>query len=99
MDLDLTKVGQIAEQQSEEEDTTRVDISAYSNMTKPEPPTPHKQQIHVLIIGSIEWFDADLGAGLGGLAAAIKIALVGHKVTILEAAPQLAEVCLSHCTR
>jgi len=33
-----------------------------------------------------------VGAGLGGLAAAIKIALVGHQVTILEAAPQLAEV-------
>ena len=33
-----------------------------------------------------------LGAGLGGLAAAIKIALVGHKVSILEAASKLAEV-------
>ena len=29
---------------------------------------------------------------MGGLAAAIKMALVGHRVTILEAAPQLAEV-------
>ncbi|EXJ85513.1 hypothetical protein A1O1_05877 [Capronia coronata CBS 617.96] len=33
-----------------------------------------------------------IGAGLGGLAAAIGIARAGHKVTILEQAPQLGEV-------
>ncbi|KAI1628978.1 salicylate hydroxylase [Exophiala viscosa] len=41
-----------------------------------------KLQLHVGIIG----------AGLGGLAAAIGIARAGHKVTILEQAPQLGEV-------
>lgn len=33
-----------------------------------------------------------VGAGLGGLAAAIGIARAGHKVTILEQAPVLGEV-------
>ncbi|KIX06436.1 uncharacterized protein Z518_04412 [Rhinocladiella mackenziei CBS 650.93] len=33
-----------------------------------------------------------IGAGLGGLAAAIGIARAGHKVTILEQAPELGEV-------
>ena len=33
-----------------------------------------------------------VGAGLGGLAAAIGIALAGHKVTILEQASALGEV-------
>nr|ANB32222.1 4-hydroxybenzoate decarboxylase [Boreostereum vibrans] len=35
---------------------------------------------------------AVVGAGLGGLSAAIGITLAGHKVTILEQAPQLGEV-------
>jgi monoamine oxidase len=39
-----------------------------------------------------------LGGGLGGLGAAIKIALVGHKVTVLEAVPQFSEVCPSSYT-
>ena len=33
-----------------------------------------------------------IGAGLGGLAAAIGIARAGHKVTIIEQAPELGEV-------
>ena len=33
------------------------------------------------------------GAGLSGLSAAISCALAGHKVTLLEAARELAEVC------
>lgn len=37
---------------------------------------------------------AVIGAGLGGLAAAIGIARAGHQVTILEQAPVLGEVCL-----
>jgi NADPH-dependent 2,4-dienoyl-CoA reductase/sulfur reductase-like enzyme len=35
-----------------------------------------------------------VGAGLGGLAAAIALARKGHKVTVVEQAPFLAEVCL-----
>ncbi len=35
---------------------------------------------------------AIVGAGLGGLAAAIGIAQAGHKATILEQAKQLSEV-------
>ena len=35
-----------------------------------------------------------VGAGLGGLAAAIGITRAGHKVTILEQAAQLGEVSL-----
>jgi salicylate hydroxylase len=35
---------------------------------------------------------AIVGAGLGGLAAAIGIARVGHRVTIIEQAQQLGEV-------
>jgi salicylate hydroxylase len=35
---------------------------------------------------------AIIGAGLGGLAAAIGIAKAGHRVTIIERAPGLAEV-------
>jgi salicylate hydroxylase len=33
-----------------------------------------------------------IGAGLGGVAAAIPIARAGHKVTILEQAPSMGEV-------
>lgn len=36
---------------------------------------------------------AIVGAGLGGLAAAIGISQAGHKVTILEQALALGEVC------
>ena len=43
-----------------------------------------KPHFHVVIIG----------AGLGGLAAAIGIARAGHKVTILEKASALGEVFL-----
>lgn len=41
-----------------------------------------RPQIHVAIVG----------AGLGGLAAAIGIAKAGHRVTLLEQAPELGEV-------
>ena len=34
-----------------------------------------------------------VGAGLGGLAAAIGISRAGHKVTIFEQAATLSEVC------
>lgn len=44
--------------------------------------TPSTYQCRVAIVG----------AGLGGLAAAIGITLAGHKVTILEQAAQLGEV-------
>lgn len=37
-----------------------------------------------------------VGAGLGGLAAAISCALGGHEVTVLESAKELAEVRSSH---
>lgn len=36
-----------------------------------------------------------VGAGLGGIGAAISCALEGHNVTVLESASQIAEVCLS----
>ena len=34
-----------------------------------------------------------VGAGLGGLSAAISCAVGGHEVVVLEGAKQLAEVC------
>ena len=43
-----------------------------------------KLQLHVAIVG----------AGLGGLVAAIGISKAGHKVTVLEQASTLGEVCL-----
>jgi flavin-dependent dehydrogenase len=36
-----------------------------------------------------------VGAGLGGLAAAIALARKGHHITVIEQAPALAEVCPS----
>ena len=36
-----------------------------------------------------------VGAGLGGLVAAIGITRAGHRVSILEQAPELGEVCLA----
>lgn len=44
-----------------------------------------KVQLHVGIVG----------AGLGGLAAAISITRAGHRVTLLEQATGLGEVCFS----
>ncbi len=38
-----------------------------------------------------------VGAGLGGLATAIALAINGHEVTVLEAAPKLGEVRPSLC--
>lgn len=36
-----------------------------------------------------------VGAGLGGLSAAISCAVAGHNVVVLEGAKQLAEVCIN----
>jgi salicylate hydroxylase len=38
---------------------------------------------------------AIVGAGLGGLAAAISIAQAGHQATVLEQSSELGEVCAS----
>lgn len=38
-----------------------------------------------------------VGAGIGGLAAAIALRRAGAKVTVLEAAPVLGEVCATRC--
>lgn len=38
--------------------------------------------LHIIIVG----------AGLGGLSAAVSSAPAGHKITVLESAPQLTEV-------
>jgi salicylate hydroxylase len=46
------------------------------------PKAEAKRQFHIAIIG----------AGLGGLAAAISIAQGGHRATILEQAAELGEV-------
>jgi len=43
-------------------------------------------------MSSPKYHVAIVGAGLGGLAAAIGIVQAGHKVTILEQAPMLGEV-------
>ena len=45
-------------------------------------------------MGELKFHVAVIGAGLGGLAAAIGISRAGHKVTILEQAPVLGEVGL-----
>lgn len=42
---------------------------------------------------------AIIGAGLGGLTAAIGIAKAGHQVTIIEQAPVLGEVSFTVRTR
>jgi 2-polyprenyl-6-methoxyphenol hydroxylase-like FAD-dependent oxidoreductase len=42
----------------------------------------NKRQLHIAIVG----------AGLGGLAAAISISLSGHRATILEQASEIGEV-------
>lgn len=39
-----------------------------------------------------------VGAGLGGLGAAIAILLAGHDVTVLESAAEIAEVSIRHIT-
>ena len=44
-------------------------------------------------MAELELHIAVIGAGLGGLAAAIGIARAGHKVTIIEQASVLGEVC------
>lgn len=52
---------------------------------QPEETTMHPQspvKLNVIVVG----------AGLGGLAAAISIALSGHKVTVFEATKELSEV-------
>lgn len=45
-------------------------------------PSPEKVGLDVIIIG----------AGIGGLAAAIECSLAGHQVVVLERAPELAVV-------
>jgi len=45
-------------------------------------------------MGKPEYHVGLIGAGLGGLAAAIGIARAGHKVTIIEQAPMLGEVSI-----
>ena len=61
-------------------------LFSFQYQLKPRPSTAYtpmsKPQYHV----------ADIGAGLGGLAAAIGIARAGHKVTIIEQATALGEV-------
>ncbi len=47
-----------------------------------EPPTSCAVSLNIVVIG----------AGLGGLAAAVAFAVRGHRVTVLEQAPHLAEV-------
>jgi monoamine oxidase len=44
-------------------------------------------QLHIIVVG----------AGLGGLAAAVALSRNGHEVTVLEAAPELGEVRPRRC--
>lgn len=37
-----------------------------------------------------------VGAGMAGLAAALALRHVGHKVTVLEQAPEFGEVCVTY---
>jgi cation diffusion facilitator CzcD-associated flavoprotein CzcO len=39
-----------------------------------------------------------VGAGLGGLAAGLALQTDGHKVTIIDSAPEFAEVCMTRST-
>jgi len=59
-------------------------VASFSSAPRERAPSimAKSQQFHIGIIG----------AGLGGLAAAIAIIRAGHKVTILEQAPALGEV-------
>ena len=52
---------------------------------QPPPPQQH-QATHVLDVLVV-------GAGLAGLASAISAALSGHRVTVVESAKELLEVC------
>lgn len=50
---------------------------------------PQSSQVHVGIVG----------AGIGGLAAAIAMCHAGAQVTVLEAAEELGEVCIEPSIR
>jgi 2-polyprenyl-6-methoxyphenol hydroxylase-like FAD-dependent oxidoreductase len=57
---------------------------------QPPPPQQH-QATHILDVLVV-------GAGLAGLASAVSTALSGHRVTVVESAKELLEVCyFLHC--